>query len=111
MSINDSDIKNLIKLHNTMLENASSVEFPYKQIAERRIKKPNRSAGDSVAVRIRKLALVYFTLSLVFVFLSLAIINSIERKGNSLIAKELKVELFNPDHKGGIVYAFNRVIK
>lgn len=111
MSINESDVKDLVKLHNTMLENASGGEFPYKRIVERRNKKYGRSFVDSMSVRIRKLALVYFTLSLVFVFLSLAIINFIQRENRSLVSNDIKIELFKQDHKGGIVYAFNEVIK
>lgn len=111
MRIKESKIREVIDLHNTILENISGEEFPFRKIAEKRVKSSSPSFSEIISGRIKKLSLAYFSLVLIFTFLSLTIIRSIENTTGKVLTNDIRMGVFRSDYKGGIVYGFNKVIK
>jgi len=106
----ESEVNELIQLHNDFLENRKHGLRPSGKSFLPNEKKGNMFS-DMLGIRLRKFVFMYIALIAVFFSASFLIVNSMAdiKKDSEFV--NLSTNIFKADQKGGIVFAFNEALK
>lgn len=106
----DSEINELIQMHNDFLENRKNELRPPGKRFFLNEKKGNM-LSDMLGIRLRKFVFMYMALIAVFFSASFLVVNSIVDIKKDTEFVNLNTDVFKAAQKGGIVFAFNEALK
>ncbi|MEN8153385.1 MAG: hypothetical protein ABFR75_05130 [Acidobacteriota bacterium] len=106
----ESEIKELIQLHNGFLENRK-IELESSGVKVFRVKKRTDTVSDILGLRLRRFVFLYVVIIAIFFSTSFFIVNSLMETEIKNEFVKINGEIFKSDHKGGIVFAFNEALK